>query len=270
MKKTILIITFAAMAIGAQAGDWGKAPVGKAPIVDCYDIGGQISTGYMTDYFFRGLRFAEDSVWVDVNYTFDNLAVPVTVGAWYLNGIRPVEFDQLDLYIRAGLGTFAGFDTAIGYTHHFFPEDDSRKFGELGIELRRDLGFVEVILSSNYTFSDGDWRDSNWYHQFGIEKLIPITDSVGFLIEAGVAYSDNYHPRWHMGGPWNQRDNTGWNHYYVTASLPIQLNCRTTLTPYIGLVGSGDGWVADLARTDGDLDRQGDDVHGGVSLSVTF
>src|SRR5690606_12685366 len=107
-----------------NAGDWGKAPVGKAPIEECIDLGGEISVGYETDYVFYGVRFARDSVWTDVNYTFDNLAVPVTVGAWYLNGINGggSGYDELDLYIDLALGTFAGFDVTAGYTHFTFPE----------------------------------------------------------------------------------------------------------------------------------------------------
>ena len=85
MKKAILVATIGALTLGANAGDWGKAPVGKAPVEECVDLGGVISTGYMTDYIFYGARFAGDSVWTDVNYTFDGLTVPITVGAWYLN-----------------------------------------------------------------------------------------------------------------------------------------------------------------------------------------
>lgn len=55
----------------------------------------------------------------------------------------------------------------------------------------------------------------------------------------------------------------------MTASLPIQLNCRTTLTPYIGFVGAPNGFVVDGVNPTG-LDPQSDILHGGVSLSVSF
>ena len=128
MKKAILVATIGAMTLGVNAGDWGKAPVGKAPIEECIDLGGTIAVGYMSDYIFYGERFAESSVWGSVAYTFDGLAVPITIGAWYLNGIDPgagaapaglgAAYDELDLYASAKLGTFAGFDVSLVYTNY--------------------------------------------------------------------------------------------------------------------------------------------------------
>lgn len=309
MKKAILVATIGAMTLSVNAGDWGKAPVGKAPIIEeCVDLGGEVSLGYKSDYIFRGVRLAGDSAWADVNYTFDNLAVPITVGAWYLNGINsgasaagagalgalgPLgihhhdipgapgvgapgapgaaggggHFDQLELYVSAALGTFAGFDVALGYTHYIYPEFRSnagapgglgqRGFGELGLDVRRNLGFADFVAETNYAMG-GRGSVSGWYHQFGLERGFGITDSVSLVLGAGVGYTDGYFV------------DSGWNHYYATASLPIQLNCRTVLTPYIGYVGAPDTWIADgfVAPTVGT--PQSDILHGGVTLSVSF
>lgn len=256
MKKAILVATIGAMTLGVNAGDWGKAPVGKAPIEECVDLGGQISAGYMSDYIFYGARFAGDSAWTDVNYTFDNLAVPITVGAWYLNGIADNlpggGYDELDLYVSAALGTFAGFDVAVGYTHYIFPEFRSNVtaseggYGELGLDITRSLGFVDFAAQTNYAMGD---VFSGWYHQVGVEKTFGLTDNIGLVVGVGVGYSDGYF------------GDSGWNHYYATASLPIELNCRTTLTPYVGWNGSPTGYVTDF---------QNDILHGGVTLSVSF
>lgn len=273
MKKTILVATIGALTLGVNAGDWGKAPVGKAPIEECVDLGGTIGAGYMTDYIFKGVRFAGDSAWTDVNYTFDGLAVPITVGAWYLNGINEDglggAYDQLDLTVSAALGTFAGIDTSLGYTHFIFPEargnlpgGTTSGYGELGLNLKKSLGFVDVLFESNYAmggFANG------WYHQLGVEKSFGLTDSISLVLGAGVGYSDNYFSAL-------TANDSDWNHYYVTASLPIQLNCRTTLTPYIGYNGNGGAagsWVTSGVNPTG-VDPQGDILHGGVSLSVSF
>ena len=259
MKKAILVAAIGAMTLGVNAGDWGKAPVGKAPIEECVDRGGQISAGYMSDYIFYGVRFAGDSAWTDVNYTFDNLAVPITVGAWYLNGIADNlaggGYDELDLYVSAALGTFAGFDVAAGYTHFVFPEFRSNGsptggYGEFGLDITRSLGFVDFAAQTNYAMGGGGAGLSGWYHQVGVEKTFGLTDNVGVVVGVGVGYSDG------------QFDGaSGWNHYYATASLPIELNCRTTLTPYLGWNGSPSGYVTDF---------QNDILHGGVTLSVSF
>ena len=269
MKQTILMTAIGAMALGAHAGDWGKTPVGKEPIEECVDLGGEIGAGYMSDYIFYGARFTGDSAWTGVSYTIDGLAVPITVGAWYLNGINEDglggAYDELDLYVSAELGTFAGFDVSLGFTQFIFPEPRSNfgsnfagGYSELGLDISRSLGFVDLALESNYAmggFANG------WYHQIGIEKSFGLTDSISLVLGTGIGYSDNYFSAL-------TANDSGWNHYYVTASLPIALNCRTTLTPYIGYSGAPDGFVIDGVNPTGD--PQSDILHGGVSLSVTF
>lgn len=267
MKKAILVATVGALALSANAGDWGKAPVSKNVVVEeCVDLGGEISVGYETDYIFRGARFAGDSVWADVNYTFDGLAVPVTVGALYLNGINDggffgPDFDELDLYVSAALGTFAGFDVDFGYTHYVFPEFRSNFFpaggyGELNLGISRSLGFVDLAYQAAYGFAGSGSYGHGWYHQLGVEKSFGLTDNINLVLGAGVAYSDQY-----STGNFGK---SGWNHYYVTAALPIELNCRTTLTPYIGYNGTPDTWIMDNQPQGSDI------LHGGVSLKVSF
>ncbi len=278
MKKTILVATIGALTLGVNAGDWGKAPVDKTPIEECVDLGGKISAGYMTDYIFKGVRLAGDSAWTDVNYTTDALPIPVTVGVWYLNGINEDGlgggFDELDLYASAALGTFAGFDVSLDYTHRIYPEVRSNGlavpatrgigYGELGLDVKRSLGFADVLFQSNYAMGG---LFNGWYHQLGLERSFDLTDNIDLVLGAGVGYSDNYfHPLAPNGE--TPRD-SGWNHYYVTASLPIQLNCRTTLTPYVGYVGGPDSWIADGINPTA-VDPQSDVIHGGVSLSVSF
>ncbi len=275
MKKAILVATIGAMTLGVNAGDWGgKHPVSKNVIEECVDLGGEVSVGYMSDYIFYGVKFAGDSVWADVNYTFDGLAAPITVGALYLNGINEDgiggAFDELDLYVSAALGTFAGFDVSLGYTHYIFPEargnlgaTSGAGYGEIGLDIRRSLGFVDVLFESNYGMGGAS---NGWYHQFGLEKSFGLTDSISLVLGTGVGYSDNY---FNPAAPnfFTPRD-SGWNHYYVTASLPIELNCRTTLTPYIGYVGGPDSWIVDGINVTGT--PQSDLLHGGVTLSVSF
>ncbi len=277
MKKAILVATIGAMTLGVNAGDWGKAPVDKVVIEECVDIGGEVSVGYMSNYIFYGVEFAGDSVWADVNYTFDGLAIPVTIGAWYLNGINESAggvranqdgYDELDLYVSAALGTFAGFDVALGYTHYIFPEfrgqtaNRGAGYGEIGLDIKRSLGFVDLALEANKAFG-GNGNIDGYYYQAGLEKTFGLTDNIGLVLGAGVGYSDNY-----FGAPgFGAVSDSGWNHYYATLSLPIQLNCRAVLTPYVGYVGAPDTWIADGANG---FNPQSDILHGGVSLSVTF
>ncbi|MDF1859066.1 MAG: hypothetical protein P1U87_02560 [Verrucomicrobiales bacterium] len=271
MKKAILVATISALTLGVNAGDWGKAPIpAKAPIEECLDIGGSISTGYMSEYIFYGYRFSRDSVWTDVNYTFDSI-VPINIGAWYLNGIGETPgYDELDLYISAELGSFAGFDTSLAYTYFFFPEGVGvGSYGELGLDISRSLGFVDFAWESNYAMlgRTGDTGGA-WYHQASLSKEFGITDSVALVLSTGVGYSDGYASSNYLGIATGSGN--GFNHYFVTAELPITLNCRATLTPYLSYNGAPDGWVADGANGFLNGNLQSDILSAGVSLSVSF
>lgn len=229
MRKSLLVATICTAAVGANAGDWGKAPVGKAPIEECVDLGGEISVGYTTDYFFNGYHVGEDSVWADVNYTFDGLAVPITLGVWYLNSFQTIfgdpEFDHLKVYASAGLGTVAGFDLSISYTQHWFPEASNQieSFGEIGLQARRSFGFVDFVASTSYFTGEENDGAFDWNHHLGLEKTIGLTDNISLVLAGGAGYADRF-----------VYFESGWHHYYVKASLPIQLNCRTVLTPFVG------------------------------------
>jgi len=275
MKTATLMASIGAMAFGVStpdlfAGDWGKAPVDKTPIEECVDLGGELSVGYETDYVFYGVRFARDSVWTDVNYTFDNLAVPVTVGAWYLNGINGggAGYDEVDLYVDFELGTFAGFDFNLGYYHYAFPEfrsnvTPSGGYGEAYLDISLSLGFIDLAYSAIQSFG-GRGTAAGWFHEFGVEKTFELCDSAAIVLGAGVGYSDGYYDSATFG----LASDSGWNHYYVKASMPIELNCRTTLPPYIGYNGATSGMIAD--GIDVGLGPQSDILHGGVSLTVSF
>ena len=133
----------------------------------------------------------------------------------------------------------------------------------LGLEVSRSLGFVDVTYSNAYAMGG---LANGWYHQLGFAKSFGLTDSISLALGAGIAYSDNY---W---STLNVANNSDWNHYYVTASLPIQLNCRTTLTPFIGYVGNGGAAGSMVTSGINPLGEgpQSDVLHGGVSLSVSF
>lgn len=252
------------------AGDWGKAPVGKAPVEECVDLGGRFATGYETDYLFKGIRFSRDSVWVEVEYALKGLPLPVTVGSFYLNGINGsavgAAYDELNAYAEVDLGTYAGFEVDFRYDYYTFPEFRGNlvpvgSYSETTLGIGRSVAGIDFRYALAYGFGDGisprgGTSPRGWYHDLGASKSFSLTDDISLVLGTGVAYSDEF---WYS---------TGWNHYYATASLPIQLNCRTTLTPYLGYSGAPDTWVVDGLF--GANDSQSDVLHGGVTLSVQF
>lgn len=275
MKPTITTLIVSAFATAlAGAGDYysgGKAPLpAKAPVIEeCLDLGGSIVSGYRTDYIIHGLRTNRDAVWVDVNYQFDSF-VPMTFGAYHSSGMNRVfpygaigPIDENAVYIKAALGEIAGFRVDLGYTHRFLDFNGFNvirgSYGDISVDIRRDLGFADLVMGSalglnsrsGYFASGGG---EGWVHYAGLEKSFGLCEYADLVVSTGVGYHDGYY----FSTPAGSSD---WSHYYLKAAIPVELNCRTTLTPFIGYQGVQQWRV---------FTRQGDLLHGGVSLNVTF
>jgi len=279
MKKAILAIAVGALTLGANAGDWGKAPVyDKTPIEECVDLGGNISAGYHTDYIYKGVRLGRDTVSTHVDYTFEGLAIPVTIGVDYFNVINGQAIgDEVATFARVALGNYAGFDLGASYTQRFYPElNNASSSGEIGLHVSRDLGLATLVANAYYNLNTPNaWNgvvgannndSGSFYYDLGLEKAIAL-GGADVVLAGGIAYADNY---WGRGpNAQNGGRSSGWNHYYLRASLPIELNCRTTLTPYVSYTGAPEGWLADGLVPAGS--GWGSDVFsGGISLNVSF
>jgi len=293
VKSLILISTLSVLVLSAQSGDavrapLGKAPLGKAPVEECLDLGASIFTGYDSSYLYKGYLFGQDAVTTGINYHFDGFGLPLTASMVYTNvaagGILSnATNDDLALGIRAGLPTVAGIDASLSYVYHFYPEDQTSRLypssqGEVGLHLSRDLQVAVLKFDLFYNSSapnsfngmipGGANNDSGaWYWDLGLEREFDVFGH-GLILGGGVAYVDNY---WGRGPNFrNAGRSSGWSHYYLEASLPIALNCRTTLTPFVGFVGAPDSWLMDGMPNWLGLSGQSDILHGGVNLNVAF
>lgn len=289
MRSRILALTLLAPTIMVDAGDWGKSPVDKIPYVEeCVDLGGTVGLGYSSDYLYKGYLFGGDTVSGHVGYTFEGLATKIHLGIGYANVISENTFanvanDDLALSVRADLPTLAGVGAAVSYTYHAYPEGPNAVFwpsghGELGLHLSRDLALAVLKFDLAYNFglpngwngtipTLGNQESGAWYWDLGLEREFEVMGQ-GIVLAGGVAYADNYWglaPNAQTGGR-----SSGWNHYYLRASVPVELNCRTTLTPYIGYSGAPDSWLMDGAPDWASRQAQSDVLHGGVNLSVSF
>jgi hypothetical protein len=289
MRPLSLAFTLLAFPFLSVAGDWGKAPVDKVPVVEeCLDLGGTISLGYVSEYLYKGYLFGGDAVTTQVGYTFDGLVVPIHLGVAYANVVSENTFanvanDDLALSVRADLPSFAGIDAAVSYTYRSYPEGTDTVFwptghSELGLHLARDLAVAVLKFDLAYNLSLpnawngtiptlGNQENGAWYWDLGLEREFELMGQ-GIVLAGGVAYADNYWglaPNAQSGGR-----SSGWNHYYLRASVPVELNCRTTLTPFIGYSGAPDSWLMDGAPDWANRQAQSDVLHGGLNLSVSF
>lgn len=288
MKPTCLTLLFIAISYPALSGDWGKAPVDKTPIEECVDLGGVIEAGYHSDYLYKGYRFGRDSVSGSVAYTYESLALPLTLGVDYVNvvsgnRITNIVNDDLALSLVAGLPSVAGIEASLSYVHHFYAEDPNTVLwpssnGEIGLHLAKDLSLAVLKFNLFYNLDlPNAWNgtlpavpnnDSGaWFWDLGLERSLDVFGEE-LVLGGGVAYADNYWgaaPAFQSGGR-----SSGWNHYYLRAAMPIKLNCRTVITPYLGYAGAPDGWLLDGAPYWGGFSGQSDVLHGGVTVSVSF
>ena len=213
--------------------------------------------------------------------------------------------DETNIYANVTLGGMFGIKPNIRYTHVFFPttrgpgnprEGDS--FGYVTISLVKEIfngwnfGYSRdySLGRSSSTYHDGGLSFGNlpstsrngFFHTFSLAKSFCLSDSVDLQLSGGANYNDNFWDGREFltigsqtgplgNGPGPNRD-AGWHNYYLRADLPIKLNCRATLTPYVAYNGTPDGWIADQLWA-GPIGRNAnlnDVFYGGVSLKVNF
>jgi len=242
LKKVAALAALAALAPAiAQAGD-PKAPLIEDPIC-AVPFTGSVSVGYETTYLFRGVDFGDDAPWgaIDLNYVLGS-NLDLDLGAWYINPTQnPTGFDELDLY---GFLNFPlGFlDASVGGTWFYFPEPGGST-GEVSLGLGYDFGIAELGFFTAYDF-DGE----GFYFDLGAGKTIPLGACLDLGLGAGISYVDDYF------------GTNGWNHAYATASLILHMTESAALTGYVG----GNFPLEAIDAT------EDDDLHGGVSVSVSF
>jgi hypothetical protein len=270
MNKIITtLLSSAALAASAFAGTTssgkgGAAPVAPAPAND--DIGGTLTVGYDTDFYFRGIALGEDWVTAGLNYGIgftDTLSL--NVGAIYGNDFGQFDFDRTVL--SAGLTQdFGVVDLTAGYRYYSFDGADTFFFddtSEVFLNLNAALGPVNVGLASNY-----DITDESWYFELGVNSEIKLTDRISLVPGANIGYGVDYN--YQTGTLINFINQLfgadgaiadGFTAVTLSLAAPIKLTSRATLTPYI----------AGRLPVDA-LDDLGEDneVYGGVSLSLKF
>ena len=291
MKSMTSVITKSALVLAACASMNAFAgPSPKQPVVApepennaLFDtLGATLEVGYDTRYYFRGLWFADNTVWTGLN-----ISIPLTeqlslgLGALYTttvettvpdttglnNGVGDFDYSELDL--SASLTYDAGFAKfGLVYTHYeFFDTFSGSVFGasagadegaitgadEVGLTMATSVG--PVNLYGGYFY---DFRIGGQYFEVGADLPIEITPWLSIVpaVKTGYAlnyYTDGVNPAAHP---------SGFSHILPSISAPIKLTKTATLTPYVAYnISLG-------ARHQ--LNAQDTEFFGGVKLGVTF
>lgn len=158
---------------------------------------------------------------------------------------------------------------------------------EVSFGLATALGPINVASSANY-----DYVNDSWYFDFDLNTNIAVTDAISIVPFFNVGYGHNMN--WQFsnrsvlasvngpnargalsgaGNPSFRDDVTGWTAVNTGIRVPVKLNSRATLTPYIA-ANLPLGTTANIggeARAVGLPDTPYKGIlYGGVSLTVRF
>jgi hypothetical protein len=304
ITKSALVLA-ACASLNAQAGT--PAPSGKGgkavvpPVEEpgaLFDtVGATLEVGYDTRYYFRGLWFADNTVWTGLN-----LSLPLTeklslgVGALYTNTVETnvnattplgsgqfgLNYQELDLF--TSLNYDAGFAKfGLVYTHYNFFDgfsgalgrssipavSNSTAFGagetnitstnEVGLTVASTLGPVNIYGGYYYDLNIG-----GSYAEVGADYPIEVTSWLSLVPAFKLGYGLDYYS---FGGGNGENGSfggrtSGLTHFLPSLSAPIKLTKYATLTPYLAYNVSLSARHAN--------NTQDSEMFGGVKLGVSF
>jgi uncharacterized protein (TIGR02001 family) len=224
------------------------------------EIEAEIYTGYHSIYEFRGVDLGNDLVDTGVELSYELAeGLSLSGGAWYASWDAGDAADELDLYI--GLTkTLGAVDVSVGYTYYAFPGEGDLNTEEVYLGLSHELS-SGVGLSLTY-YEDID-QLSGGYMEFEAAKSFTLSECIGLDLAAGAAWCDDYELNVDVDGS----NMDGFNHWYITAALPIALKEDVTLTPYIKYVDAASDLDSSLVDAGADSE---DHFYAGVSLAIAF
>ncbi|MEO0445534.1 MAG: TorF family putative porin [Verrucomicrobiota bacterium] len=271
MKKLRILTLALAAPAALVAGDWGKEvvdPVCAVPFT------GSVSVGYESLYMFRGIDYGGDAPWMGIDLSIPVLGSSIDLGAWYINPTDERNSandanDELDLYASMSR-SFGGVNVTSGVIFYSFPEagaaDGTRDF-EKFISLAYAVGdLIDVTWSTYYSLNFNADRqfasvqgDGAWFHDLNFSKGMALTDCLPAGLSFGLGFSDNYNTNANDGTAYS-----GLNHYYTTLGLTYALTEAAALDMYLGGSFADDDVAGNFSATQGDV------LHGGASISVSF
>ncbi|MFT4641096.1 MAG: hypothetical protein ACI8T1_004431 [Verrucomicrobiales bacterium] len=214
-------------------------------------VGATLSTGYDTDYIWRGYDLGHDYLWTALD-----LSVPLgdtlelSVGAWYTDGFNN-SANEIDIYGSLAFD-FGAWGMEVGYTHYMYPNfGNGDETNEAYVSAGTTLGPVDVALAYYYDF---DLEDV--YVEATAGTSFPLSSYVSLDPSVGVSWIDI------DGG------DSGLNHAFAKLEFPIALTGSATLTPYVATSVALD--VAEDGRGNVTGSDENDYFWGGIALSVDF
>jgi len=249
---------------------------------------GTLEAGWDSRYYFRGLWFADQTVWTGLNF-----AVPLTaisenltlgVGALYTSTVETLiapqgpgnllDYSELDLtasltydfkFMKLGVvyTSYQFFDTFSGSTSagsFGAGEYAVKHVNEVGVVASRSFGPVNMYSAYYYDFNIGGSyieAGADWPIKFKALPFLTLTPAVksGY----GFDYYSNGSPE---NGGLAGGVTSGLTHLLVSMSAPMALTKTATVTPYVAWNISG--------RSRQSNNFTDNEVFGGVKIGISF
>jgi len=291
LLKTLGFLALAATPVVAGTAPAPKNPIAPAPVND--DLGITASMGYDSNYVWRGLNFGQHWVRAGLNGSILLMGGAAEDGAGSTSLLWDVQYgslasDQDTFAPKGGTYSFQRLQLGTALSHDFGPASVSlgyryyRNMGQLGtlgrmndgqeisLGVATGLGPVKITSSGNF-----DYVNNYWYFDINASYTIAVTDSISVVPYATVAYGNGMN--WQFAASNGTGVSSGWNRNRVSnftalttgIQVPIKLNSRATLTPYIAgnIPMSG---IQHLPAFGSPSNACKSLLYGGVTLSVRF
>lgn len=150
------------------------------------DFTASVSTGYETDYVFRGIQIAEESMQASVDASYGD----AYFGLWALQALdQDYDYNEVNAYAGYGIALDDTYRLDFGATGYFYPEDDfADDTYEAFVSLSADLWDLTPTASVYYDFELESWTleaSATYTWAFDERNAIETGASVGWVEEEG-------------------------------------------------------------------------------------
>ncbi len=290
LLKTLGFLALAATPVVAGTAPAPKNPIAPAPVND--DLGITASLGYDTNYVWRGLNFGQHWVRSGLNGSLLLVGGAAEDGAGSTSLLWDVQYGSFagdqDHFMPGGAGnaSFQRLQAGASLSHDFGPASLSlgyryyRNMGVLGglggmndgqevsLGVATALGPINITSSGNY-----DYVNNYWYFDINASSTIAVTDAISIVPYVNVGYGHNMN--WQFARntgvttTWTRNNVSNFTAVTTGVQVPIKLNSRTTLTPYIAVNIPMSG-IQNLPLSGAPNNACSSVLYGGVTLSVRF
>ena len=290
LLKTLGFLALAATPVVAGTAPAPKNPIAPAPVND--DLGITASIGYDTNYVWRGLNFGQHWVRSAINGSLLLVGGASEDGAGSTSLNWDAQYGSFagdqDHFMPGGAGnaSYQRLQLGAALVHDFGPASLSlgyryyRNMGvlntagamndgqEVSLGAATALGPINLTSSVNY-----DFVNSYWYADLGASSTIAVTDAISVVPYATIGYGHNMNWQFAknkgVSTQWTNNNISNWCAVTTGIQVPIKLNSRATLTPYIAVNIPMSG-IQNLPLSGTPDNAYSSVLFGGVTLSVRF